>query len=401
MKSLAALLAVGALSLLSAEAIAAPTVPEGYTVELYASGIGAATAMALGPDGSLYITDYVDGRLLKRTPSGTLEVVTSSVPVSSALAVLPSGRIFIGANTFYIYEVVGGTPQLFASGLPYLCGMGLKGDDLYTANSGGNSISRVSTITGAVTTELSGVINPCGVSFDVLGNMYFVSHAVGEVYTYNFVDPPRRLAAVTPYGGTYTAVGFDGRLFWSDVVTGTIYTLKDDRTAAPFATGFVGKNPPVNGPNAIVAQGTDVIFVADGPNVWRIARRPEAAGVLQERSMQVSQMKSGGWMVRCTVQYMGVNGNHQHRVAIDMSGPGISAGVVTAEVGPAERSFILQDAGVQNAKIVLSPGQLWMERAAYLSAAPGHGDLYWCEGSGQDTTSGGYLRTTHMEDVSQ
>jgi hypothetical protein len=117
--------------------------------------------------------------------------------------------------------------------------------------------------------------------------------------------------------------------------------------------------------------------------------------------MQVSQMKSGGWMVRCTVQYMGVNGNHQHRVAIDMSGPGISAGVVTAEVGPAERSFILQDAGVQNAKIVLSPGQLWMERAAYLSAAPGHGDLYWCEGSGQDTTSGGYLRTTHMEDVSQ
>lgn len=400
MKSLPALLAVGAFGLFSAETPADPVVPDGYTIELYASGIGAATAMALGPDGSLYITDYVYDRLLRRKPTGTLEVVTSSVPVSNALAILPSGRIFIGANTFHIYEIVGGTPQLFASGFSFLCGMGLKGDDLYTANSGDNSISRLSTITGAVTPELSGVINPCGVSFDALGNMYFISHAAGEVYTYNFVDPPRRLASVTPYGGTYTAIGFDGRLFWSDVMTGTLYTLRSDGTAAPFATGFVGKHPPVNGPNAIVAQGADVIFVADGPNVWRIARRPEAAGVLQERGMQVSQLKSGGWMVRCTVQYMGVNGDHEHRVALDVSGPGASVGQVAAVVGPANRSFVVQDAGVQSVKIVLGPSQLWMERAVYLSAAPGRGDVYWCEGSGQDTTSGGYLRTTHMEDTS-
>jgi len=32
-------------------AVAQPVVPDGYTVELYASGIGAANALAIGPDG--------------------------------------------------------------------------------------------------------------------------------------------------------------------------------------------------------------------------------------------------------------------------------------------------------------------------------------------------------------
>ena len=396
---LAALLAVGVFGLAVGESRAAPVVPEGYTIELYASGIGAATGMALGPDGSLYITDYVSGQLLRRTTSGALQVVASGLWYSSALAVLPSGRIFAGANNSYVYEIVGGAPQLFASGFSYITSMAVKGTDLYV--SGANGISKVSSIDASVTMVLGDAVNPFGLSFDALGNMYFISHAPGEVYTYNFVDPPRRVATVTPYGGVYTGIGFDGRLFWGDINTATLYTLRSDGTAAPFATGFVGRNAPANGPNAIVAQGADVIFVADGPNVWRIARRPEAPGVLQARSMELSQLKGGGWVARCTVQYMGVNGNHEHRVTLDVSGPGVSVGQVTAAVGPANRSFIVQDAGVQNVKIVLTPSQLWLERAVYLTSAPASGDVYWCEGSGQDTTSGGYVRTTHMEDVSQ
>jgi len=401
-RMLAALLAIGAFGLAVGESRAAPVVPEGYTIELYATGIGAAAALALGPDGQLYITDYASGQLLRRTQTGALVVVASGLPYSNALAILPSGRIFVGANDSLVYELVGGVPRAFASGFSYIASMAYKGDYLYVANSGGNSISKVSTVSGAVTTELSGVVNPFGVSFDALGNMYFISHAAGEIYTYNFADPPRRLVTIPPYSGTYTGFGFDGRLFWGDYGAATLYTLKSDGTASVFATGFAGGSaPPAIGPNAIIAQGADVIFVADGHNVWRIARRPEAPGVLQARSMELSQLKSGGWVARCTVQYMGVNGDHEHRVAMDVSGPGVSVGQITAVVGPANRSFIVQDAGVQNVKIVLSPSQLWLERAVYLTSAPARGDVYWCEGSGQDTTSGGYLRTTHMEDVSR
>jgi hypothetical protein len=150
--------------------------------------------------------------------------------------------------------------------------MALKGGDLYVSHEPG--IAKVSTETGTVTTALGGLVNPFGVSFDGLGDMYFLSHARGEVYTYNFVDPPRLLANVTAYGGTYTGVGFNGHLFWGDYRLGTLFTLKPDGTTAVFATGFVGANPPSNGPNALVAQGEDAIFVADGPHVWRIARVP-------------------------------------------------------------------------------------------------------------------------------
>jgi hypothetical protein len=396
------LLTAYALGIGNSVAIADPVVPEGYTVENYASGVGAATALAIGPDGLLYITDYASGQLLRRQASGALQVVASGLSNSSALAILPSGRIFAGANDSYVYEIVGGVPQVFASGFSYITSMAVKGTELYVTNSGGNSISRVSTTTGAVSSVLSGVTNPFGVSFDALGNMYFISHAVGEIYTYNFADPPRRLVTITPSGGTYTGFAFDGRLFWSDYRTATLYTLGADGTAAVFATGFAGgASPPSIGPLAIVAQGPDVVFVADGHNVWRIERRPEAPGVLQERSMHLSQRNDGGWVARCTVQYSGVNGKHTHRVALDVVGPGVNVGRVSAVVGPTNRSFMVQDAGVQAVKFVLSQSQLWLERAVHLSSAPARGDVYWCEGSGQDITSGGYLRTTHMEDVSR
>jgi len=375
-------------------------VPEGYTIENYATGIGAATALALGPDRLLYITDYQRGQVLKRTASGALEVVVSGLPYSDALAVLPSGRIFAGGNDTYVYEIVAGTPQLFASGFSYISSMAAKGNDLFVSNSGGNTISRVSTLTGAVTTELSGVINPFGVSFDALGNMYFISHAVGELYTYDFANPPRRLATITPYGGTYTGFGFGGRLFWSDYQRASLYWLRSDGTPEVFASGFAGANPPSNGPNAIVAQGSDVIFVADGHDVWRIARRPEAAGVLQERSMELSQLKRGGWVLRCSAQYAGVSGDHKHRANLEVAGPGVSVGTLTAVVGPTRRTFIVQDPGVQSGKILLGPNQLRMDREVQLNSAPARGDVYWCEGSGQDLVGGGYLRVTHMEDVS-
>ena len=396
--TLAAALSVG---IGSSVATGAPVVPEGYTIENHATGIGAATALALGPDGSLYITDYQRGQVLKRTASGALEVVASGLPSSNALAVLPSGRIFAGGNDSYVYEIVDGTPQLFASGFSYIASMAAKGNDLFVANSGGNSISRVSTVTGAVTTELSGVTNPFGVSFDVLGNMYFISHAVGELYTYDFANPPRRLATITPYGGTYTGFGLGGRLFWSDYQRASLYWLKSDGDPEVFASGFAGgASPPSIGPLAIVAQGPDVIFVADGHDVWRIARRPEAAGVLQERSMELSQLKSGGWALRCSVQYAGVNGAHKHRASLEVSGPGVGVGTLTAVVGPTRRTFTVQDPGVQSGQILLGTGQLRMQREVHLSAAPSSGDVYWCEGSGQDLVGGGHLHVTHMEDVS-
>jgi hypothetical protein len=393
--------AVLAVCLSAAPALPDPIAPEGYLVENYAGGIGAANALAIGPDGLLYITDYARGQLLKRTESGALEVIASGLQAANGLAILPNGRIFVTANDFYVYEIVSGSPQLFAAGAVYHTSLAFKGDDLYVSSSGDNRILKISTLTGTVTTLLDGVTNPFGISFDALGTMYFISHASGQLYSHNFSGVPSLLVSFAPYAGTYTGFGFDGRLFWGNYQDASLNWLKPDGSPEVFATGFAGGgSPPAIGPNGIVADGPDKIYVADGVNVWKIWRRPEAAAALQERAMQIRQSKTGEWMVACSVQYTGVSGNHPHTVALDIVGPGIGVGPFTATLGPARRSAALAQAGVQSARYVLTPTQLWLERTVYLASPPVRGDLYYCEGSGQDVTAGKYLRTTHMEDSS-
>ena len=391
-----------ALGFSAAAAWSDPVVPDGYMVERYATGIGAANALAIGPDGLLYITDYSNGHLLRRTEAGTLEVVASGLQWANGLAILPDGRKFVTANDYYVYEIDGyGNVTQLAGGISYHTSVAAKGESLYVTSSGDNRIVKVPVNGEPPTNELSGVVNPFGISFDAVGNMYFISHAAGQLYTYNFNDQPQLIVSLAPYSGTYTGFGFDGQLFWASYGDASLYRLRPDGTPEVFATGFSGgASPPAIGPNGIVAQDANAILVADGHDVWRISRRPEAAGVLQERGMQVKQLRDGEWAVGCTIQYSGVNGSHEHRVSLDVVGPGISLGPVEATLSPASRHAMIQEAGIQSAKYVLTPTQLWLERTVYLDTAPARGDLYYCEGAGRDVTDGTYLRTTHMEDSS-
>ena len=378
-----------------------PVVADGYAIENYATGIGAANALVIGPDGLLYITDYQAGRLLRRTNTGGVEVVATGLPFAVGVAFSPSGRLFVAAGDSNVYEIVGSTPQIFASGFSFVTSLAAKGDDLYVSSSGNGTISKISTVTGTVTTALAGTGNPNGLSFDELGNLYYIDHAGGQLYTYNFVDPPRLLASITPYGGTYTGFGFGGQLFWGNYQLASLFRLSSAGTPEVFATGFAGPAaPPVIGPNGILALAGDAILVADGHNVWRISLLPSADGVLHERGMKLRQTKSG-WTLTCTVRYAGVNGSHDHRANIGALGPGITVAPLDVTVGPKNRSYVVRVPGVQDSEVQLTARLLRMEHTVYLAAPPARGDTFYCRASGQDTVTGGYLRATLMEDAAQ
>ena len=91
--------------------LATPTVPDGYAVEKYATGIGAAGGPAFSPDGVAYFTDYQAGQVLRRTASGGLEVFLSNLPLVGALAFSPTGRMFVLAADLGIFEIVNGAPD--------------------------------------------------------------------------------------------------------------------------------------------------------------------------------------------------------------------------------------------------------------------------------------------------
>jgi hypothetical protein len=141
-------------------------------------------------------------------------------------------------------------------------------------------------------------------------------------------------------------------------------------------------------------------MVADGHYVWRIAQLPVAEGVLHERSMQLRQTKNG-WTLDCTVRYAGIDGSHQHRVTLSALGPGIAAAPLDVTVGPKNRSYVLRVAGVLDAVVQLTQDDLRMEQMVYLARPPASGNVFYCSGTGQDTTVGGYLPATFMQDVGQ
>ena len=201
-------------------------------------------------------------------------------------------------------------------------------------------------------------------------------------------------------GGSSTGFGFNGRLFWSDDNFGNLMWMKSDGTPGVFATGFVGDAlAPARGPGVIVADGGDAIIVGDGHDVWRISRLPLANGVVQERSMTLKQQMKGGWVLTCSVQYSGVNGSHNHRVRLDAVGPALPTAPLSVDVGPNDRVVVIRDGGVEVLRVLLSGKLLRIDRTAYLPSTPSPGDVYSCEGRGQDTTSGGYLRSTLMQDT--
>jgi hypothetical protein len=168
-----------------------------------------------------------------------------------------------------------------------------------------------------------------------------------------------------------------------------------------FATGFAGPGaPPAIGPLSIIAQGRDAILVADGHNIWRIALLPSADGVVHERGMKLRQTKSG-WTLSCSVRYAAVNGSDDFHISFNAAGPGISAVPLDVNVGPTNRAFTLRVPGVQDSVINLSKKQLLIDHTVNLTAPPSRNSAFYCRGTVQDTTSGGYLRATLMEDIAQ
>ena len=109
-------------------------------------------------------------------------------------------------------------------------------------------------------------------SFSDEGDLQFIDHGTGGIYSYNFLDAPTLLASVTPFGGTFTSPGFDHGLFATDVNTGNLWRISGGE-ASIFASGFSAKLlPPFIGPNGLAFDGVDSLFVGDGDNVWRIRR---------------------------------------------------------------------------------------------------------------------------------
>jgi hypothetical protein len=274
--SAAVALALTALPELPSSAV--PIAVDGYDVSLFATGIGSSAGMRYGPDGALYVTDYSGGRVLRVDGSGVVSAVAAGAPYLTDVAFTASGRGFVASSTgssSTIYEVTAGGLLPFATGFSFPTSMAAFGDDIFVANSGSGTITRLALDGGRsdLPLALAAPDGPYGLSFDHSGTLYFIEHGSGRVMSYDFVGTPTQIASGSAFGGTFTGIGFDSDLFFTDVNLGQLWRVVDIGVTELVASGFAAKSTaPAIGPQGIAYDGAASLFVADAGSIWRVTR---------------------------------------------------------------------------------------------------------------------------------
>ena len=278
-----------AFPLLKSTAYSDPTLTDtiNYNIELFTSGAGPVTGIAFDSSGDLYFTNLNSEQIIKVTSpfqSGvnSYEVFATGIPYAGDLAFTENGRLFVASSTSSnssVYEVQSdGTTSIFSTGFSYPTSIESYGNDLFISNSGDGTITKIDQ-SGNITPFLSGFSSPngpFGISIDSSGNLYFVDHGSGNLYSSDQLGNVTNIGSVSPFGGVFTGVGYDGTLFVSDVNYGSLYSIDTSNNMSLFASGFEGKtHPPFNGPNDMAFDSSGSMYIADGDNIWKVSVVPE------------------------------------------------------------------------------------------------------------------------------
>jgi sugar lactone lactonase YvrE len=232
-------------------------------VSQFASGFGSPTSLAFDAGGNLYVANFGFNSISKVTRAGTVTTFVSNINNPAALSFDRAGNLYVAnlGNTGQPQTVSKVTPaggvSVFASGFIYPSGLAFDAaGNLYVANETNANVEVVDRVTpgGVVTPFASGFALPDsgGLAFDTSGNLYVSS------YGGNYVSK------VTPDGSISTYVSevnqpcgltfANGKLYLAD--SGNTISQVDGTVTVPFTLG------------GTAVAGTDYAGVTSSPLVF-------------------------------------------------------------------------------------------------------------------------------------
>ncbi|MGE2814965.1 SMP-30/gluconolactonase/LRE family protein [Mycobacterium heidelbergense] len=230
------------------------------TVSAKGGEIVAPDDVAFDPNGNLYATEVMDGRVSVRDAAGRTRVLRDDVPSANGIT-FHRGRLFIGecreGGRLLELDLTGGPPRVLLENAPMPNAMEVGPDGLlYFPLMGANEIWRIDP-EGGVPERVAGDLGvPDAVKFDSRGRIVSTQVQTGEVLR---IDPRSGertvLAALNPGLDNLTFVG--ERLFVSNF-TGEITEILSDGESRAVLPG--GLNWPLD--LAVGAEGN--LYVADG-----------------------------------------------------------------------------------------------------------------------------------------
>lgn len=250
------------------------------TVSAKGGDIVAPDDVAFDPNGNLYATEVMDGRVSVRDAVGRTRVLRDDVPSANGIT-FHRGRLFIGecreGGRLLELDLTGGAPRVLLENAPMPNAMEVGPDGLlYFPLMGANEIWRIDP-EGGVPERVAGDLGvPDAVKFDSSGRIVSTQVQTGEVLR---IDPRSGertvLAALNPGLDNLTFVG--ERLFVSNF-TGEITEILGGGEARAVLPG--GLNWPLD--LAVGADGN--LYVADGTYFYVL----DGAGSLRTAGMLFS-----------------------------------------------------------------------------------------------------------------
>jgi sugar lactone lactonase YvrE len=223
--------------------------------------------LAFGADGSMYITDLVPGRVWRRDPAGAFTLVSGDVPVANGIACV-GNRLFVnemrpGGRLLELFTD-GRDPVVLADGLAMGNAMQLGPDGcLYYPHMRTGEVHRVPVDGGPAELVAERVHEPVAVRFDRDGVLTVLSRGAAGIVTRVLADGSRSVAKSGVPCLDNAAFDEDNRMFVSSFARGGITELRADGRPRPVvAQGFAG---PFG-----VAADAGVVYAADH---YRVARQ--------------------------------------------------------------------------------------------------------------------------------
>ena len=201
--------------------------------------------LAFGADGSMYITDLVPGRVWRRAPDGTCTLVAGDVPVANGIT-CAGDRVFVnemrpGGRVLELFPD-GRDPVVLADGLAMGNAMQLGPDGyLYYPHMLTAEVHRVPPDGGPAELVAEQVHEPVAVRFDREGTLVVLSRGAEGIVTRVRDDGSRSVVKSGVPGLDNAAFDDDNRMFVSSFATGGITELRAyGRTRSVVAQGFAG-----------------------------------------------------------------------------------------------------------------------------------------------------------------
>lgn len=157
-----------------------------FNVRPFISDLMNATAIAIGPDGLIYISSRFDGMVYQVTPGGSMSVYVEGMGVATGICFDPEGNLYVGDRSGTIFKI---SPNrqifVYATMEPSISAYHLTwGPDnhLYVSGPTTSSFDCIYRITdnGDVEVYFRGLGRPQGMAFDTAGNLYASASYMGR-----------------------------------------------------------------------------------------------------------------------------------------------------------------------------------------------------------------------------